>query len=337
MASAFQGFDIVLNLSESDSSDSDRTILNNLGGGNISNDLLLFYNNLRNFSQITVAFGDISGNTITKPGALFVFTNGTKITVGSTVYYVKDSDNQTSFRLSTSPDLSTTVANPPVGEYRRSDALTLENLTNLAIDRPRVVEDVSGSREYEGLSDLSDEELYRLNTSLIAMVNAFSTERYPTSASGYLVEIGNALDSYDRVSDKSIKRDADFTTSSGITFNGTIQVVDSSNLNASALPQTSNPGLFIVNPKTGEYSRAFSSNENVWAQNGANLQVDSSSLIIGELAFTGSNGIDLLSKDDNIIVQDVAPSANLDFTDYIDVEINGEPYSLCLFTYTIGI
>lgn len=332
MVSAYQGFDIILNLSESDSPESDRNVLNNLGGGNISNDLLLFYNNLRNFSQISVSFEDISNDTITKSSALFVFTNGTKIDVGGVVYYVKDSDNQTTFKLSTSPDLSTTVSDPPVGIYKRSDAVTLDNISKLAVDRPRVVEDVVGSKRYEDLINLTDEEIYKLNTSLISMINAFNNGRFPNNVPDYLSRINAALDTYDRVMEKSMVKDSDFMTTSDITFNGSVTVVDSGNLNSSSLPQTSNPGIFIVNPKTGTYARAFSSNENVWMQRNANLQVDSSSIVVGELSFTGPNGFDFLSKGASVLADSVDPSANLAFTHYIDVEVDGETYSLCLLT-----
>lgn len=332
MASQFQGFNIVLNLSESDLPESDINILNNLGGGNISSDLLTFYNNLRNFSQITVAAPDISGNLITKSDTQAVFTTGTKITVNDVVYYVKDSDGKTRFRLSTQPDLSTTVSNPPVGTYIRSDAVTLRNIANLAVTRPRTVEDLSSSRRYENLSSLTNEQLYKLNTSLIAMINSTGAVFFPTETSTYIEEIESAFALYEQISNRSIIRDQDFSASSFVEFRGAVKIVDTGNLNDNSLSANSNPGVFIVNPRTGEYVRAFSSDEDVWSENGANLVVDSTSLIIGDLSFTGPNGIDLLSKGSAVIVESVTPSANLTFTHYVDVTINGESYSLCLFT-----
>lgn len=333
MATQYQGFDIVLNLSESDLPESDRNIINNLGGGNIAADLLTFYNNMRNYSELVVSSGDISGNTIIKNDAQFVFTTGTKITVGSTTYYVKDSDGKTSFKLSTLANLSTTVSNPPTGSYRRSDAVTLENITNLAVDRPRTVQDFAGSRLYENLSDLTDEELYKLNTSLIAMINAVRGTNFPTEISEYISRIEAAFDQYEQTANKVIVRDDGFVGVTPVQFNGVVNVVDTANTNGSSLPPSSNPGVFIVNPKTGVYARAFSSNENVWEKDGSsNLVVDATSLIIGDLSFTGTNGINLLSKGASVLVEDVTPSANLVFTHYVDITVNGESYSLCLFT-----
>jgi hypothetical protein len=49
------------------------------------------------------------------------------------------------------------------------------------------------------------------------------------------------------------------------------------------------------------------------------------------LMFTGPSGISLLSKGAAVIAEDVTPSANLDFTHYMDVNINGEDYSMCLY------
>lgn len=333
MATQLQGFDIVLNLSESDLPESDRNIINNLGGGNIAADLLTFYNNMRNYSELVVSSGDISGNTIIKSDAQSVFTTGTKITVGGATYYVKDSNGKTSFRLSTQANLSTTESSPPVGSYRRSDAVTFENIANLAVDRPRTVQEFAGSKLYENLSDLTDEELYKLNTSLIAMINAVRVTNFPTEISEYISRIEAAFDQYEQTANKVIVRDDGFVGVTPVQFNGVVKVVDTANLNGSSLAASSNPGVFIVNPKTGVYARAFSSNENVWEKDGSsNLVVDATSLIIGDLSFTGTNGINLLSKGSSVLVENVTPSANLTFTHYVDITVNGESYSLCLFT-----
>lgn len=332
MALQYQGFDIILNLSESDSSETDRDIVNNLGGGNIADDLLRFYNNLRNFSVLTIESGNISGSQITKADAQFVYTTGTKITVNDTTYYVKDSDGKTKFRLSTQPSLSTTVSSPPIGDYIRSDAVTFDDITNLRVDRPRTVQDLSGSKLYESLSSLTNDELYQLNTSLISMINSAQGTRFPTSTTSYIQTIDNAIDLYEQRASKTIARDVNFMSSTGLSFNGVVEVVDSGNLNEETLPPSNNPGVFIVNPKTGVYARAFSSNDNVWEQNGSNLVVDSTSVIIGDLSFTGPNGINFKTKGSAVLVETVTPSANLNFTHYVDIDINGESYSLCLFT-----
>lgn len=329
-SSQFIGFDIAKNLRESSSAESDRTTLNNLGGGAIANDLLTFYNNLRNTSTLDIGGGDISGNTITKQNAEFVYTNGTRITVDSNIYYIKDSDGKTTFKLSADEDLSSTVSTPPTGTYIRSDAVLFQNLLALAIDRERVVDDISASKMFEELSSLSEEERYKLYTSIITMVDA-TTSTFPSTIAGYINEIDALMDLYELRKSRSILRDQDFSTAYDSTFSGTIQVVDTGHLNDASLPPTSNPGLFIINPKTGTYARTFSSNENVWTENNANLVADATALTIGELAFTGPGGIDILSKDSAVIVESVTPSTNTDFTHYVDIVIGGEDYSLCMF------
>lgn len=324
------GFSIDKNLRESTTPESDRSILNNLGGGAIANDLLVFYNNLRNVSILTVDVADISGNTITKENAEFVYTNGTPITVNSSTYYIKDSDGRTSFKLSTLPDLSTTVSSPPIGNYIRSDAVLFEDVTGLAIDRERTIDDISSSKIFEDLSEFTDEQRYKLYTSIIEMINA-AEPVFPNNISEYLDEIDSAMDIYELRRSRSILRNEDFTTSFDSVFNGTIHIIDSGHLNDATLNPSSNPGIFIINPKTGVFARTFSSNENVWEENNANLVTEATALTIGELAFTGPNGIDLLSKETAVIVENVSPSANLEFTHYVDISINGEDYSLCMY------
>lgn len=331
-SSQFVGFDTIKNLRESTSSESDRGIINNLGGGAIASDLLTFYNNLRNVSSLVVNGGDINGNTITKSGAEFVYTTGTEIVIDSTTYYVKESDGKTTFKLSELVDLSTTVSSPPVGTYVRSDAITALNVIGLAIDRERVIDDISASKNIETLSSLTSEQQYKLYTSIIEMINVSAVSLYPSTVAGYLNQINALMDLYELRSSTSILRDSNFTTSYDSNFGGVIHVVDTGNVNDVSLSPTSNPGLFIVNPKTGTYARAFSSNENVWAENNANLVVSATGITVGELSFTGSSGIDLLSKGSAVLVESVSPSANLSFTHYVDISINGEDYSLCLIT-----
>jgi hypothetical protein len=329
--SQFIGFNIVGNLKESGSSESDRGIINNLGGGAIANDLLTFYNNLRNISSLVVGAGDIIGNTIIKPSADFVYTSGTEVIVGVNTYYVKDSDGKTTFKLSALSDLSTTVSSPPTGVYNRSDAVTALNVIGLAVDRERVLQDINASKIINTISSLSSEQLYKIYTSIIEMLNVSSIS-YPSTVGAYLDQINSFMDLYELRSSKSILRNADFTTSYDSSFSGVIQVVDTGNLNDVSLSPTSNPGLFILNPKSGTYARAFSSNENVWIENNANLVVQATDITVGELSFTGSNGLDFLTKGSAILVQSISPSANLTFTHYVDISIDGEDFSLCLIT-----
>lgn len=332
MASQFQGFDIDRNMRESASPESDRNILNNIGGGSIADDMLTFYNNLRNTSTLTVDTGDISANGyIVKPFQQFVYTDGTEITVGSNTYYITDSDGRTTFRISSTPDSPTVVLAPPTGQYIRKDDVLFRNISSLSLDRPKTLEEISTSEIYTNSYLLTEEERFRLDTSLFLMLRASAVESYPVGANEFLDSIDNSISLYEQRREKSILKNKPFSASTDINFKGVITVVDSTNVNNTGLVANTNPGVFILNTRSGEYVRAFSSNDNAWTESGANLVVSSSDIIIGNLMFTGTSGISLLSKNAAVIAEDVTPSANLDFTHYIDVNINGEDYSLCLF------
>lgn len=324
--SQFLGFDRSKNLSESDSPDSDISIVNNLGGGSIADDLLRFFNNKRNVSTLTVSASNISSNTVTFSDKEFVYTNGTKITVGSDTYYVRDSDGYSTFRLSANSTLSGIVT-PPVGVYQRSDEITLDNIKSLAYERKRTVEDLSESRILDNYTDANSRD--RVYSSLIAAYNAYFSG-FPSTTGAYFTAIDNNIDYFNLKRKTSIVKDKDFSTSYPLTFTGSVKVIDTSGLNNTTLSANTNPGLFIVNPQSGVYTRAFSSNENLWSENNANLVVSSASITVGTLDFTGAQGLSLLTKASANLVINTASSANLDFTHSVDITIDGEAYSLCL-------
>lgn len=320
--SQFLGFDRNKNLTESDSPDSDISIVNNLGGGSISDDLLRFYNNKRNISSLAVSASNISANTVTFSGKEFVYTNGTQITVNNSIYYVRDSDGVSSFKLSANSTLSDIVT-PPVGIYYRSDEITLDNIKALSYERKRTVEDLSESR----VVDFGDTIVSY--TSLITFIGSIYSG-YPSTSGAYFTEIDNNMDFFNLKRNTAIVKYKDFSTSYPLSFSGTIRVIDTSGLNNTTLSANSNPGLFILNPQSGVYTRAFSSNENLWSENNANLVVSSASITVGTLDFTGAQGLSLLTKANANLVINTALTANLDFTHSVDITIDGEAYALCL-------
>lgn len=324
--SQFLGFDRNKNLTESDSPDSDISIVNNLGGGSITDDLLRFYNNKRNSSSLTVNASNISSNTVIFSGREFVYTNGTQLTINNSIYYVRDSDGISSFKLSSNNTLSGIVA-PPVGVYYRSDEITLDNIKALAYERRRTIEDLAESRIADNGSDFSDSN--KLFSSLINFIDSIYTG-YPSTSGEYFTEIDNSMDLFNLKRSTSIVKDKDFSTSYPLSFSGAIRVIDTAGLNNTTLSANSNPGLFIVNPQSGIYTRAFSSNENLWSENNANLVVASASITVGSLDFTGAQGFSLLTKANANLVINTALTANLDFTHSVDIAIDGETYSLCL-------
>lgn len=324
--SQFLGFDRNKNLTESDSPDSDISIVNNLGGGSISDDLLRFYNNKRNSSYLTVSASNISSNTVTISGREFVYTNGTQITVNNSVYYVRDSDGVRSFKLSSNSTLFGIVT-PPAGDYYRSDEITLDNIKALAYERRRTVEDLSESRILDNGTNYVDSD--KIFNSLITYISSVYIN-YPSSSGAYLTEIDNSMDFFSLKRNTALVKDKDFSTSYPLSFSGAIRVIDTAGLNNTTLSANSNPGLFIVNPQSGVYTRAFSSNENLWSENNANLVVSSASITVGALDFTGAQGLSLLTKASANLVINTALTANLDFTHSVDITIDGDAYSLCL-------
>jgi len=315
MTIAFQGFSIKNNLSEAQA---DRAILNNLGGSPIGDDIGLLYNNNRNTSSISVASENIFGNTIVISNAQAIFANKTPLTIGSLTYYVKNSNGQDSFRLSTSPDLSNTVSNPPIGEYTRSDKITVNNIRNYSIVRRSP--DVNRTE--------SDSELGFVSTSSRAVFLGGRTVK------DILESIEQNVNFYNFRKSKSINIKSDFFGTKQLEASGVNIIVDVDNINDNGLTATS-PGLFIYNPATEVATRAFSGADNPWRFDPQvdpnNLVVLTSAFTVGSLKFNLSD-VTLISKDisnpivQTVPVQQVAPN----FTHKLPVTINDETYFLCL-------
>lgn len=328
--SVFLGFDIEKNLSESSGASLDIGSINNLAGAGVADDFIRFYNNLRNTSKLTVKSTDINGNYVNLANTDFVYTNGTKVEVNGSTYYIKDSDNVGSFRVSTNPNLTNTVT-PPVGDYLRSDAVSFENISALSKTRVRTIDDIYGSKilNFDIGTNITEEQKQLIYTSIIEMLRRTSSF-FPNNLNGYFQSINENTDFYNLKKNKAIKKNENFFTTNSPNFGGAIVILDSGGLNNSTLSANSNPGLFIVNPKSGVYARAFSSNENAWTAIGANLVVSSNGITVGTLEFSGPNGIDISTKAGANLVQFIPSSSSIDFTHYVDITIDGESYSLCM-------
>ena len=317
MTVAFQGFSIENNLLEAES---DRTILNNLSGSPVGDDLSLLFNNNRNTSTLTITGSNIIDDTIIIPNAQAVFSNKTVVTVdtgdstvNNTIYYVKNSNGQDSFKLSTSPDLSIPVANPPTGVYTRSDAVTFANINNFSVIRRNP--DVNRVDTDTQLGDLrSSREIFL--GSLTIRQSLESLER--------------KLDLYNFKKSKSLKINSDFFSSNRIESTGVNIITDLGDINSGGLTDQS-PGLFIYNAATNSGIRAFSGSDNPWSINLTNLIVDTSSISIKALIFNVSN-LELVSKIlPTTLVESVSSqSVSSNFTHTVPVTINGETYYLCL-------
>ena len=174
-----QGFVRDLNLIESDTGALDRGILDNLGGANITTDLLLFDGNFKFISKIQSAHYTYDSSTdittVTGEGKV-AFSDGTKISFGDAptefVYEVHSSNGVDKFRIRNS--LGQVVA--PNGDLRRSDGVSAKNLSNLSAKRLETNPGAStGVSNDDGASDLfnqysSASQVDYVNSQLSAIV-----------------------------------------------------------------------------------------------------------------------------------------------------------------------
>jgi len=318
---AFQGFDIKLNLRETTSG---RSILNNIGGSPIADDVELFLNNLRNTSEIEVTASEIDGSFIRfNPNIQrFIFTNGTRITKGSDTFFVGDSNTINEFRLYTDEQLSNLVTNPTQGIYSRSDAVTFDDITNLVRFRQPVIENVSLSQ----VGDAEDTQQRNDNiyTSYIRVYNEI--RGFSSGVSGLINNIDNELDVFGLRKANSVNSLINFESDNKLSLSGNIFVSDPDGQNDNAVNPTG-PGIFILDPDTNQATRIFSSNENVWTEDGNDLVAATEEIVVGNFIFDG--GARILRKNNfpQIVTEQELAT---DFTHFVDVTVNGETYSLCL-------
>lgn len=311
MAIAFQGFSIKGNLSEAEN---DRDILNNLGISPIGDDISLLFNNQRNISSITVLSSQIQGNKIVIPDSLAVFSNKTKLTLGNTTYFVKDSNGIDTFSLSSNQLLSNTISSPLPGTYIRSDEVTLENISNFSIVR-------------------RNPDLNRVDTDtqLGFLNNSSSSSLLSSSNAKQLLESIEAnLDFYKFRLQSGLSINKNFLTSRIFRSSGALVIKDLDGINNSSITNSS-PGLFIYNPDTGTGIRAFSSSDNPWTAIGDTLEADASKITVKNLNFI-SNQISVVSKPNSFISQDITNTAidSVNFTHKVPIKVNGEIYFLCM-------
>jgi len=244
-----QGFVRDLNLIESDTGALDRGILDNLGGPNITNDLLLFDGNFKFISKLVPADYSVSGDTVTVSGeGKVAFSDGTKISMngagfaGASVfeYEVFDSNGIDKFRVKDGFGSVT-----PSGTLRRNDGVSFQNLSNLSSKRLEVSTSSStGVSDDSGASDL---------------FNAFTSGEqvdYISSQLGiYYYKRGRVPLTFENSS-----------FNPPVTFRGQVMIVDST-ATISSTPDSNSPGLFIIdanNPSAGAI-RAFSDASNPWS------------------------------------------------------------------------
>jgi hypothetical protein len=308
MAKQNQGFRRDLNLQETSN---ETTALNNLGGAGIANDLRILQNNLRNTSTlsfVTVVGAAISSGYFYFGPTEFVFTNDdvvgvkTDITVGVGVtlykdntYYICNSNSENRFKLSTTPStvgVNTITASSVSSsfDFVRKDPVHKENILNLV--KP-IIQD---TENFNYLGGLSINDVFGSVAAANETAKFFITKKY--------------------------KGNENTVSTNDINVEGSIKINDPENFNAGTaqLSDVRSPGIFIGD------TRAFSSDNNPWAQVGTALSTLSSSVSIGELYF--ANDITITG----IGTESATNVAVTTYTHKLPVVINGETYYILLRT-----
>ena len=311
-----QGFVRDLNLIESDTGALDRGILDNLGGPNITNDLLLFDGNFKFISKLVPADYSVSGDTVTVSGeGKVAFSDGTKISMdggsfaGESVfeYEVFDSNGIDKFRVKDGFGSVT-----PAGTLRRNDGVSFQNLSNLSSKRLEASSSSStGVGADDGASDL---------------FNVFNASEQVDYISGQL-----GIYYYKRGRIPLTFEDSIFDQK--VTFRGQVMIVDS-DATVSSVPDSNSPGLFIIdaNDPTATAVRAFSDASNPWDNSVAGKLVTTQAVSQPNvLTFepTSSNVPNFISSGSPLLI-DSENNTLASYTHKLPVVVNGTTFFLLL-------
>jgi hypothetical protein len=325
-----QGFVKSNNFIESDTGSLDRNILDNLGGANITDDLLLFDGNFKFTSKLvrsdTVTDYVVENGRVRVTGEGKVpFSTGTVLSHEGGEYNLKvvKSNALDSFEIVTAQG----AAFIPTGTLRRSDAVLASNLANLSVKRLQTnTSNSSGiSVEFANASaDLLDDQTINQQVSYInEKVGLFyyKSGRVPLTYKATTFNVP-------------------------ITFKGPVRIVADQST-PSTVPSSSTPGLFIVNvgDASAPPARAFSDASNPWVKSGvANASTSAlattvqysqvSTLKLSASAYNTPSSItvnpNFNSTNNNHTVSET--NAVGSFTHKLPVMVNGQQYYLLLKT-----
>lgn len=325
-----QGFVRTLNFQESKNASLDRGILDNLGGGTVTNDILLFDGNSQGISKLLGADYTQTGGTVTVTGeGKVAFSDGTKVSIAgsgfagasSFVYEVFNSNGIDKFQVK---NAGGSTVNPS-GTLRRSNFVSRENLANLSVKR--LVTSPSSQDGAGGVGSSGGD-----------VFNSFSA-----NAQTQYIEEQAALFYYKR---SRTPRNYELSTfSTAVKFSGTITII-SSTATSTTEPSDTSPGLFIVDASAPSVDpvRAFSDSSNPWTQvatstaNGA-LHTDENAAQANTLFFDPVSGntpnfecVTESGSSANLIVTLASGSeiAVSTATHKLPIVVNGETYFLLL-------
>lgn len=324
MTLSLQGFEKALNLVEATA---DGDILNNLGGGSISNDIALFTNNKKNTStlvwQANTNQSSITNNRFVFPTTVqAVFTNGDQVTVSGTpnlnpliTHFVVGLQvglgvrrEQSAFGLSTTKggSLVSLAGIDTSVTFIRNDEVSRENLDN--ITTPSSLE--IGSTNEDG--------------------------RFSYDIGGTFTEAFDVIDGHIDTSSflRTLKytSDTSIATDRRVSVEGTIVSSDPALTNTSIvnLARPNSPGIYITDPFSDVDNitkvRAYSTSAQAWSiagnSNGTgSLVTKSKEVNVGDLLF--ESGIKIAEFDG---LSSIQPRAVSEFTHKLPVVIDGVEY-----------
>lgn len=290
-----QGFDLSLNFAESNTGESDRRILENLVETGITGDLILFANNLRDFSEMpSEAYVVDSGTgliTINADGYL-PFSDGTKLfittytssddksnligaSLSSVEYEVFESNALNTFKIKDgNGNVVTTGFDGALNGLRRKDIVTFLNLRLLKETRIPAVDEA-----LEGEANQSEGD--------ISLFDDFDISGVYTAVDNSIASLEFAKTGVPRTYEPSI------FNNKNLVFEGNVRILNTQDIavndpgNASVAP-----GLYI---KAGENNkRAFSDTSNPWSKTsgdadvGDALETEADNATVGALHILGS-------------------------------------------------
>lgn len=288
-----QGFDKSLNFGESNDGASDRRIVGNLIETGIEGDLVLFSNNLRDFSEIPSDAYSVAADglvTITQAGYL-PFSDETKVlvvtypdeesqdlSIGGTLgteLEVFESNALDRFRLKDSDgNAVTTGFDGSLQSLRRNDVVRFGNLTNLKATR---IPSVDASVSAQG-ADAAGEE------GDISLFDSFDIEGVYAALDSSVATLEFAKTSIPRTYEDSV------FNNKNLVFDGSLRILNTQNVDVAANPTTA-PGLYIQAGSSSK--RAFSDTSNPWSGGtdsdvGAALITQADESTIGDMFLYGS-------------------------------------------------
>ena len=316
-----QGFVANNNLSESTTPTSDRNILDNLGGVNITQDILLFDGNVNFESKIKnissegrtdfIVFDDTTENNFKTVRTnlidnKFAFSNGTRISFNDGQdlfpYLVVDSNARDEFRLvvfsATYPYTETDYDEPFVDVdvsnliMTRKDEITVDNIVNLS--RPRLtLIDVQEEGEAVAGEEADGGDTGGFGNLSTVGVGLF--DNYGTY--DQIAYIAGAIGRLEAKKQRTILTDRDSFFDENIRFRGAVRLTNDTETQIYNNGQDA-PGLFIYNTATGEEVRAFSGSDNPWEETNvsfgsvtrAALKTESDKSQIANLVFSPDGG-----------------------------------------------